>query len=492
MTAAAVADPVFDAFPPPSGDEAPDEAAPEAPAEASSALTASSEAVAVPTTRAPLTAGLLGVLLLALLGGLVLNVMPCVLPVITLKLYGLVEHGDLSPGARRSAGLAYSGGVVASFWALAATVLVARLVFGVQLDWGSQFQYPLYVAALATVVVAFGLSLLGVFEVPVLGAGAVDEAASKEGLVGSFFTGVFATVLATPCSAPFLGTAVAYAFGAPAFELFLVMTAIGVGLAGPFLLIAFVPALYKFLPRPGEWMETLKQLLGFSLLATAVWLCHVLMGQIGEKVSWFLLYLVAVGLGCWVFGRFGGVAATRGRQAGAAAVGVGVAALAAFLFVDLTPAEAECAPSSIEAAALDFSDDIPWVPFSEPLLATLDGRPVFVDFTADWCLTCKANEAAVLDQPDVRRAMADAGIVPLQADWTRSDPVITEWLHRNGRAGVPMYLLLPKDRTQPQIVLPGGHHAGHGHRRRAAGRRRGTEPLLHARSGCSHPWPAPA
>jgi thiol:disulfide interchange protein len=328
-------------------------------------------------------------------------------------------------------------------------------VFDLRLDWGSQFQYPLYVAVLATVVFAFGLSLLGVFEIPVVGASAVDEAASREGLVGSFFTGVFATLLATPCSAPFLGTAVAYAFAAPALELFLVMTLIGAGLAAPFLLIAFVPALFRFLPRPGEWMETLKHLLGFSLILTTVWLCDVLMGQIGGQITGFAVFLTAVAIGCWVFGRFGGVAASGRRQLTAGLAGAGIAAAGAALFVDLSMAEEPaCGPSEVDTAALDFSEHVPWVPFSEPLLASLEGEPVFVDFTADWCITCKANESLVLDQADVRGAMADLGVVPLKADWTRADPVITEWLHRNGRAGVPMYLVIPADRSQPQILLP--------------------------------------
>ncbi len=396
-------------------------------------------------------------LALAFVGGLILNVMPCVLPVLTLKLYSLVEQADIQPAEQRTAGLAYTGGIVASFWALAAAVVLARSAFGMDVDWGFQFQYPPYVAALATVVFAFGLSLFGVFEIPSIGAGAAGEAASKEGVVGYFFTGVFATLLATPCSAPFLGTAIAYAFSAPTPILFAIFTLVGLGLASPFLLIAFVPAAFKLLPQPGEWMDAFKQLLGFTLIATTVWLVDVLMAQIGpDATTGFLIFLLFVALGSWVFGRFGGVAATGTRQLIAAAAGLSIAGVAGATVLDLDLDDsAVCDDGTVvEGTALDYSQHIPWQPFSEERVAALAGSVVFIDFTADWCFTCKVNERTILESATIRGVMDELDVVPLKADWTRADPVITEWLRRNNRAGVPMYLVLPKDPSKQPILLP--------------------------------------
>jgi thiol:disulfide interchange protein DsbD len=380
--------------------------------------------------------------------------MPCVLPVLTLKLYGLVEHAEITAAKRRATGLAYTGGVVASFWVLAAGVVLLRAMFGLQVDWGFEFQYPGYVAGLATVVFAFGLSLLGVFEIPVVGAEAAEGASEREGLMGSFMTGVFATLLATPCSAPFLGTAIAYAFTAPTLVLIAIFTLVGLGLAAPFLLIAFVPALFRYLPRPGEWMDSLKQLLGFSLLATTIWLVDVLMAQIGgPRAMWFLAYLLTVAVGCWVYGRFGGVAATHRRQLVTAGVGLAIALFGGWKFMDLQLDDAQCDDGTVQHE-LSFAEGIPWQPFTEPRLAALEGKTVFVDFTAEWCGTCKFNERTILETDTVRGAMSDLGVVPLKADWTRPNDMIHDWLQKNGRAGVPMYLVIPADRSQAPILLP--------------------------------------
>jgi thiol:disulfide interchange protein DsbD len=401
------------------------------------------------------SSGLLLNLVSAFIGGLLLNIMPCVLPVLTLKLYSLVEQTDITAAEQRTAGVAYSGGILASFLALALTVVVMRTAFGLDVDWGFQFQYPPYVAALATIVFAFGLSLFGVFEIPAFGTGTASEAGSREGPVGYFFTGVFATLLATPCSAPFLGTAIAFAFGSPMPVLFAIFALVGLGLAFPFLLIAFVPALYRFLPRPGAWMEAFKQLLGFTLIATAVWLTSVLMSQIGsDRAAQFMYFLVFVAIGCWGFGHFGGLAATGRRQLIAAVGGIGISALAGFFLLDMEFAEIDTCDDGSLAAELSFAEEIPWQAFSEERVAALSGTPVFIDFTADWCLTCKVNENAILETRPVRQAMQELGVVPLKADWTRRDPTITEWLRRFGRAGVPFYLVLPADPDAEPIALP--------------------------------------
>lgn len=401
---------------------------------------------------------LLYMLVLALLGGAILNVMPCVLPVLTLKLYSVVEQQDQTDGERRAAGLAYTGGVVASFWALALAVVLLRSVFDLPVGWGFQFQYPEYVAALATIVFVFGLSLFGVFEVPAVGANQAAEASAKEGLVGHFLTGTFTTLLATPCSAPLLGTGMGFAFGLPSWGVFLFFTVAGLGLASPFLVVAFVPALMRFMPRPGAWMETFKQLMGFTLIATTVWLVDVMGGLVGQDgLIGFLGFLVAVGAGSWIFGHWGGPTESTGRQAGAFGAGVALSALVGWQMLTFEIPEDEACDSGPLVAASDLDwdgDDVPWQPFSEDRVADLAGQAVFIDFTADWCLTCKVNEKTVLNTQTVRDAMKKGGVVPLKADWTRKDEVITAWLQRYGRAGVPFYLVVPKDRSADPIALP--------------------------------------
>lgn len=395
-------------------------------------------------------------MLFGFLGGLILNVMPCVLPVLFLKLFGLVEQADVTNRDRRNAGIAYTGGILVSFWVLAGLIIVLKTMFGANLGWGFQFQYPEYVAALATVVFVFGLSLFGVFEIPAFGVNAASDAASREGPLGYFLYGVFAVLLATPCSAPLLGPAIAYAFSATPVELTVIFSMIALGLASPFLLIAFVPVLFDYLPKPGEWMETIKQFLGFTLVITTVWLVGVLAEQIGaDRTMGFLAFLTAASLGAWVFGRFGGVAATAGRQAGSLLVALLITAAAGYAFLDFEFAEPECDDGSLATAEeLEFEGEIPWQPFSEERVAALAGTPVFIDFTADWCLTCKVNERTVLETASVREAMQEHGVVPLKADWTRRDEVITEWLRRFERAGVPMYIVIPGDPAKKPILLP--------------------------------------
>jgi thiol:disulfide interchange protein DsbD len=434
-------------------------AAPEAAAAPAEAAPAEAAAPVEPPPAAPepVTAGLvLFNLLMAFVGGLILNIMPCVLPVLTLKLYSLVEQGDVTAAQRQKAGLAYTGGILVSFWALALGVFVLRSMFSLDVGWGFQFQYPGYVAALATLVYLFGLSLLGVFELPAIGAERADELGTQEGSAGYFFTGVFATLVATPCSAPFLGTAIAFAFAAPTALLVAVFTAIGLGLAAPFLLVAYVPSAWKVLPRPGAWMESVKHLLGFSLMATTLWLVSVLGAQIGfDHTIGFLVFLLGVSVGAWIYGHFGGVAATAAEQLRALAAGVAVASLTAwrFLVLDVAPPDT-CDDGTTVAADLSFAEAIPWQPFHEKRLEALAGKTLFVDFTADWCVSCKVNEHTVLESASVRDAMQRLSIVPLKADWTRKDDVIGGWLKRFGRAGVPMYLVIPPEGVSKAVLLP--------------------------------------
>lgn len=464
--AAAVVDPVWDLLAAAEQGDPPVATAPAADAEAPvgdapvPAAQIPPDAPAAPVV-APGGLGVLGFnLFAAFVGGLILNIMPCVLPVLMLKLYGLVEQGGVGAAEKRNAGLAYTGGIVLSFWGLAVAVVLVRAVLGVDVGWGFQFQYPAYVIGLATAVFLFALNLLGVFEVPAFGVAQSQGLSSREGPMGYFFTGVFATLVATPCSAPFLGTAVAFAFQAPTWELVLVFTAVGLGLASPFLLVAFVPAAYRLLPKPGAWMDTAKQLLGFTLVATTVWLLSVLAVQVGAaRVGGVLAFLTTVGLGAWVFGHFGDVVQTGRRQLQALGAGVLVIILGGYTFLDLDVDDTVCDDGEL-ATDLSFDASVPWQPFSESRLDALAGRPVFVDFTADWCVSCKVNERTVLETSTVRDAMARLGVVPLKADWTRQDPVISAWLARYDRASVPLYLVVPASGvadafTLPEVITPG-------------------------------------
>lgn len=407
--------------------------------------------------------GIMNVILMllgAFAGGLLLNIMPCVLPVITLKLYGLVEQRTDSTRERVTEGLAYTGGILASFIALAAAVVIAKVSFGQSVGWGVQFQSPIYVAVLAAIVFAFGLSLFGVFEIPALGANQAAQASYKEGPAGYFLTGVFATLLATPCSAPFLGSAMGFAFSQPPVVILIFFAVAGLGLAAPFLLIALIPALYKLLPQPGPWMETFKQLMGFTLIATTLWLVSVLSAQVSlDATLGFVFFLGVVGLSSWVYGHFGGIAASWSRQMLALAAALAVLVGGGYLFVDLTP----------QARALSDAEGdgkIPWQLMTEERMASIlaryrdgqsdalyEGRPLFLDFTAEWCLTCKVNEKTVIETDTVAQIFRETNAVPLKGDWTNYDPNITSWLGCYQRAGVPFYVVLPADPNAPAIPL---------------------------------------
>ncbi len=400
-------------------------------------------------------AGFLSMLLLAFLGGGILNIMPCVLPVLTLKMFSLVEQRDMDARRRAQAGLVYGAGVVASFLALAGVVIGAKAIFGESLGWGSQFQYPEYVLALTVIVFVFGLSLFGVFEVPAFGANEAAQASEKGGMVGYFLTGVFTTLLATPCSAPLLGSAMGFAFTLPPVGVLLFFGVAGLGLALPFVIVALVPAVMRFLPRPGAWMETFKHLMGFSLMATTVWLLDVLGGLLGrDGLTGVTTFLLALGVAAWAVGRFGGPIESTGRQLGVLLGAVAVSAAVGFKVLDLAPPPEPAALAAAPAAgALDYTHEVPWVAFNEANVEKYAGEVVFIDFTADWCLTCKVNEKTVIEQPGTRAGMSALGVVPLKADWTRRDPTISAWLQRYGRAGVPFYLILPKDRSKAAIPL---------------------------------------
>jgi thiol:disulfide interchange protein len=386
-------------------------------------------------------AGVLQAIGFALIGGLILNVMPCVLPVISLKIFGFVSDAGERPDKAFRLALAFSAGILGCFALLAAIVSFFRAV-GAEVGWGFQFQDYRFVLVIACLVFAFALNLFGVFELTVSAraTGGLAKLAAGHGYAGAFFQGAFATILATPCTAPFLGTASAFAFTQPAWATFLIFFSIGIGMALPYLLLAIQPKWLRYLPKPGDWMVRLKQLLGFLLLATLLWLSWIvgrLRGVDGMVELGGLLLII--GIVAWIKGSFWTpVSSTRSRVLAALSmVGVLAIALGSYNFVT--------APS-----------EIPWQTFSQQSLdnALQSGRPIFVDFTADWCLTCKANERFALDSAAVRQALAQHRVVMLRADWTHGDPEITQILKEHGRAGVPMYLFYPGGKDRPPMILP--------------------------------------
>lgn len=385
-------------------------------------------------------------LLLAFAGGAILNLMPCVFPILSLKLLGLTL--SVQRARERRHGAAYAAGVVLSFAALGGALLLLR-AGGAAVGWGFQLQSPVVVALLAYLLFAMGLSLSGVAEFGVGLGGVGTRFADRAGLAGAFATGVLASVVATPCTAPFMGAALGFALLAPAPLALAIFVAVGAGLAAPVVLAAAVPGLARLLPRPGAWMLWFKQLLAFPLYATVAWLVWVLLQETAASGALLaLLGLVAVGFAVWLYGRTRAVAAT-GRRLGA-----GFAAAAAAAAIVLAASLSAAGPSSTTASA---AGGLGYEPFTTVRLARLEAehRPVFVNLTAAWCITCLVNERTTLDSDAVRHAFRERQVAALKGDWTRQDPAITAFLLRFGRSGVPLYLLYDKEgraTVLPQIL----------------------------------------
>ena len=384
--------------------------------------------------------GILGALLLALLGGLVLNLMPCVLPILSLKVLGVAQSGESRAHARSHA-LWYTLGVLAAFAAIGLLVVALR-AGGLALGWGFQLQQPWFVAALVYLMFAVGLSLSGVFTLGG-GFGNVGQSlAAKTGPAGDFFTGVLACVVASPCIAPFMGGALAFAFAASPLLALLVFLMLGLGLALPFLLIGFVPALADRLPRPGAWMETLKQVLAFPMYLTAIWLLWVLGKQRGaDAMALVAAGLAVFALALWWHERRRWTGGALGRVL---ALLLAVLALAPVWKVGSLPPPARAAQSADGERAA-------WTP--ERLQALRDeGRVVFVNMTADWCVTCKANEKRVLSQDAFRTALAEADAAYLVGDYTNTDPAITAFLDAHKAVGVPLYVVYPAGGGEGEVL----------------------------------------
>jgi len=390
-------------------------------------------AVAAPVD-ATAWATILGV---ALLGGLILNLMPCVLPVLSLKLLSIVKAGGQTPRRQRLGLLATAAGIVASFLLLAAGAVGLKAA-GASVGWGIQFQEPVFLVVMIVILTLFGCNLLGLFEV-VLPGRAMDAAArasgadqppregggERAGLLGPFLTGAFATLLATPCSAPFVGTALGFALSRGPTEIGLTFAALGLGMALPYLVIAAVPALARLLPRPGRWMLWVKAVLGLALFGTAIWLLFVLSVQVPPAAAVAVAAaMVLIGLTLWLRPR-GGPAGRR--------VGAGIAAVLALAAI-LLPLRFDRSDAAATALA-----SVGWTRFDRAAIPGLvgQGKVVFVDVTAEWCLTCQVNKLLVLGRDPTAAALGGDGVVPMLADWTNPDPAIADYLAAHGRYGIP-------------------------------------------------------
>jgi thiol:disulfide interchange protein len=401
-------------------------------------------------------AAVLQALALAFLGGLVLNLMPCVLPVLSVKALGLVSHGGHGAAVMRRHGFAYTAGVLASF-AIVAGALMAFRAAGEQVGWGFQLQSPIFVMLLAYGLFLMALALSGVVTIGGGVTGLGSTLAARSGYLGSFFTGALATLVATPCTAPFMATAVGYALTQPTPVALAVFEALGLGLALPYLVLSLVPAWARLLPRPGPWMLRLQQALAFPLYASVAWLVWVLSLQTGPTgLAACLAGLVLLGLGAWLYET---TRHARGSARGIQAVAVVcVIAAVGLVAVSEVPVPAGTRADDAEAAS------IPWEPYAPERVTELraSGVPVFVNFTAAWCITCLVNERVALRSPEVAASFADKGVAYLKADWTRRDAGIAQVLATFERSGVPLYLLYPangagpaKPRVLPQILTEG-------------------------------------
>jgi len=395
---------------------------------------------------------LIAVLGAAFIGGLILNLMPCVLPVLSLKVFSLIKHAEHAHSQAWRQGVAFTIGVVISFWLLAGLLLFLRAA-GNQLGWGFQMQSPGFVLALIFIFFLLALNLFGVFELgtSLVGLDAKVTGRHNHGLFTSFLNGALATVAATPCTAPFMGSALGFAAQQPAFISLLIFTSLALGMATPYLLLTIFPAALKFVPKPGAWMEAFKQFMGFLLMATVIFLLYVF-GALVEPTSVYVVMfaLLVASIGAWNYGR--------NQRSGMSffpmwltnMVFLGVAFLISFNAA--FPVHSDGPPDKYAKTTQAVDGWQPWS--TEAVQAELaQGHPAFVDFTAAWCLSCKVNERVALDVDSVRKAFADKNVVLFKADWTHADPKISEALRQYNRDGVPLYLLYsPKDPTKPQVL----------------------------------------
>lgn len=375
----------------------------------------------------------------AFLGGLVLNLMPCVFPVLSLKVLSIVEQSRQEGSKAWHHGVVFTLGVLVSFWVLSGVLLVVRAA-GSEVGWGYHLQNPTMVGFLAALFLLIGLNLFGVFEVGENLTQLSNVADKKHGFAHSFWSGVLTTLAATPCTAPFMGGAVGFALSQPNWVALAVFSSLALGTAAPYMTLTMFPSLLRKLPRPGAWMVTFKQILAFPMLVAVVWLVWVFGGQVGsDRMAMLLLALVVLSFAAWTFGKWGTSYVTKTRRLGTIAALLVTLGAASMGFQASRPGE------TVEK----------WQTFSPALVEQLvgEGKPVFLDFTADWCTSCKANELVTLSNSEVSQRFQDLGVEMVKGDWTKQDPVITAELRKHGRAGVPLYVLYPGD-GKPPVVLP--------------------------------------
>ncbi len=400
-----------------------------------------------PPTSLAAPTSLLATLGLAFIGGLILNLMPCVFPVLGIKILGFVNQSGNDRRKITAHGLTFTLGVLVSFWALAGALLMLR-AGGAQLGWGFQLQSPIFVFGMAVFLLIFALNLSGLFEVGLSATSVGGNLQMQDGFAGSFFTGALATLVATPCSAPFLAPALGAALSLSAGQAFLIFTAIALGLALPYLLFSIFPQAIKLLPKPGAWMETFKQFMAFPLYATVGWLLWVLAGQTKDDDNALLLIsfgFVLVAMAAWAYGRFGQASGKPQRQL-AGRIGAALL-LASGLYTGW--------PQTTAAPTTAGSYQVTWEKWSPAAIAAAQaaGKFVYVDFTARWCATCQTNKATVFHHDAVLAALAQQQTVLLRADWTNRDPLITAELARWNRSAVPFNLIYAPGMIQP-IILP--------------------------------------
>ncbi|MSU32271.1 MAG: hypothetical protein EXS25_06375 [Pedosphaera sp.] len=422
-----------------------------------SALLSSKTSVSTESLNtANLSTSFWGMLVAALLGGLVLNIMPCVLPVLALKVLGFVGQANQKPGRVRLLGSVYGAGVLTSFLALALLVIAVKSTGGTA-SWGMQFQNPKFLLLMTLLVLLVALNLFGVFEVILPGKAmqSASDLSGKDGLGGAFFNGVLATLLATPCTAPFLGVSLGYALAQSTPVIILFFLTSGIGLALPYVLLCWQPAWLRYLPRPGNWMVTFKVAMGFPVLATAVWLSTLTTSHYGaDRSFWVGLFLVVMAMAAWIYG------AVIQRSAKASIAGwltltfLVIMAFGWFLERELDWRH----PPTRSRASAKSEGLIGWKPWSSEAVTQFrkEGRSVLVDFTADWCTTCQINKRRAIEVERVAQRIIELKVAPLMGDFTFDDPAIAAELRRFKRAGVPLVLIFPADLNQEPIVMSDG------------------------------------
>ena len=406
----------------------------------------SPEKSTLPSAGSQQTTGLAFMMLLAFLGGLILNLMPCVLPVLSIKMMSIVNSAHKGKSDIIKGSLIYTGGVLASF-AVLAIVIIAIKSSGEAVGWGFQFQNPIFVFSLLLLIWAFALSLFDVFMIQAPGIQTATKASSGHGPMGTFMSGVFAVLLATPCTAPLLGSAIGFAFQQSSPVIFVMLMLVGLGLAFPFILLGFLPVM-KIIPKPGNWMNTFREVMAFLLIATAVFLARSLSFIIAPNqfinVLWFILVF---SLSLWLYGKYNLPQFSKKKQWFATLIALTIAIGGGYGLVDFSEDEMAIANEQT-------SSDV-WQKFSPELLEKYrsEKKAVFVDFSAEWCMTCKTNEAMVLNTAAIQEAFRSKKVELLHGDFTRKNPLVLEWLQKYERGGVPLYLLF-RPGEQKAVVFP--------------------------------------